>query len=319
MRFFSRCLTTLAIAFAAWGPVATSAQTQPTQYTQTKYPIVLAHGLLGFDRILGSFDYWYQIPQALRQGGATVYVTQQSSANQSELRGEQLLATLKELKAKHGHEKFNLIGHSHGGQTVRYVAGVAPELVASATSIGTPHTGTEFAETLMGVTKATGTTALVATGVNGLTTLIDLLSSGGLPQDSLAALNSLTFEGAAKFNAKFPAGKPTSTTCGTGQGAAGPELVGGVRYFSLSGSSVLTNPLDLLDLALVAGSLSFKGAANDGLVSRCSSRWGTVVRDDFPWNHLDEVNQAFGLRGLMSPNPLSVYRAHANRLKGLGL
>ena len=43
-------------------------------YTQTKYPIVLGHGMLGFDSILG-IDYWYGIPAALRRDGASVYVT----------------------------------------------------------------------------------------------------------------------------------------------------------------------------------------------------------------------------------------------------
>ena len=42
-------------------------------YTQTKYPVVLAHGMLGFDSILG-VDYWYGIPAALRRDGASVYV-----------------------------------------------------------------------------------------------------------------------------------------------------------------------------------------------------------------------------------------------------
>ena len=38
-------------------------------YTQTKYPIVLVHGLFGFDSILG-IDYWYRIPENLRADGA---------------------------------------------------------------------------------------------------------------------------------------------------------------------------------------------------------------------------------------------------------
>ena len=42
-------------------------------YTETKYPIVLAHGLLGFDEILG-IEYWYKIPTDLRNDGAEVYV-----------------------------------------------------------------------------------------------------------------------------------------------------------------------------------------------------------------------------------------------------
>ena len=40
---------------------------------QTRYPIVLVHGLLGFDSLLGVYDYWYGIPSELRAGGCKVY------------------------------------------------------------------------------------------------------------------------------------------------------------------------------------------------------------------------------------------------------
>jgi triacylglycerol lipase len=89
-------------------------------YTQTRYPIVLVHGLLGFDSLLGVLDYFNQIPGELRSGGAQVYVVDVSSANSTALRGEQLIAQLETLKALHGSAKFNLIGHSHGGPTARY-------------------------------------------------------------------------------------------------------------------------------------------------------------------------------------------------------
>mgnify|MGYP006175506079 CR=1 FL=1 len=45
-----------------------------------------------------------------------------------------------------GADKVNLIGHSHGGPTIRYVASVAPELVASATSVGGVNYGSEIAD-----------------------------------------------------------------------------------------------------------------------------------------------------------------------------
>src|SRR5690554_7222373 len=61
-----------------------------SNYTQTRYPIVLSHGMLGWDSMLG-IDYWYGIPQALRKDGATVYVTQVSQLDTSQARGEQLL------------------------------------------------------------------------------------------------------------------------------------------------------------------------------------------------------------------------------------
>src|SRR5699024_11517440 len=43
-----------------------------SDYTKTQYPIVLAHGMSGFDNI-GPVDYWYQIPSDLRKDGAKVF------------------------------------------------------------------------------------------------------------------------------------------------------------------------------------------------------------------------------------------------------
>ena len=126
-------------------------------------------------------------------------------------------------------------------------------------------------------------------------------------------MNSLTSAGAASFNARFPAGKPT-TSCGQG-----PATANGVRYYSASGTSVVTNVLDPTDGLLGITSLMFKGSPNDGLVGRCSSHWGQVLRDDYPWNHVDQMNHAFGLRGLFTPDPVAFYRAHANRLQQAGL
>ena len=44
-------------------------------YTKTKYPVVFAPGVLGFDKLFGVVDYWYGVPGALRDGGGTVYIT----------------------------------------------------------------------------------------------------------------------------------------------------------------------------------------------------------------------------------------------------
>ena len=57
----------------------------------------------------------------------------------------------------------------------------------------------------------------------------------------------------------------------------------------------------------------------DGLVGKCSAHLVQVIRDDYSMNHLDEVNQLFGLTGLFSTNPKTVFRTHANRLKNDGL
>lgn len=292
----------------------TAAQAQAAGYTQTRYPIVLVHGLFGFDNI-GPVEYFYGIPSALRSGGATVYTPQVSAANSTEVRGEQLLLEVKKIVAVTGKPKVNLIGHSHGGPTIRYVASVRPDLVASATSVAGVNKGSAVADILLGIAPPGSLSRDVITTIaTGLGKLLSLLSgSSTLPQNSLAAAQSLSTAGSAKFNAAHPAGLPT-TACGEGA-----YQVNGVAYFSWSGASNYTNVLDILDPALAVTGLAFGGAKNDGLVSSCSSHLGKVIRDDYAMNHADEINQSVGIVNLFEVNPVSVFRQHANRLQGMGL
>jgi len=284
-----------------------------TGYTQTKYPIILVHGLFGFDKI-GPVEYFYGIPEALSADGAQVYVAEVSAANSTEVRGEQLLTYVKQVLAATGASKVNLIGHSHGGPTIRYVASVAPQLVASVSSVAGPNKGAAVADIVRGVVApGSFTQAVLGSVVNGFTTLIDVLSGGGNPQNSVAALDSLTTAGMAKFNLAHPEGVP-ATACGEGD-----YQVGGVYYFSWSGGQPLTNVLDPSDASMGLLSLAYGGAKSDGLVSSCGSHLGRVIRDNYGMNHLDEVNQVLGLVNIFETNPKTVYRQQANRLKGLGL
>ena len=282
-------------------------------YTKTKYPIVLAHGLGGFDELFGVYEYWFGIPDALRDGGAAVYVTEVSQLNSTEARGEQLIDQVETITALTGKPKVNLIGHSHGGLDVRYVAAVRPDLVASVTSVGSPHKGAALADYLRAnVSNGSFTESVVAFFANSLGTLLGLLSGSSNPQDGIAALDSLTTAGMATFNAQYPQGVP-ATSCGNGAAS-----VNGIRYYSWSGTGILTNALDVSDGALAVSSLVYP-EANDGLVGRCSSHLGSVIRDNYVHNHLDEVNQVLGLVSIFDANPRSVFRDHANRLKNAGL
>lgn len=313
MKLIDRASWPVVVCVAALSSL-TSVAAQASTYAQTRYPIVLAHGMSGFDNI-GPIDYWYRIPSNLRAHGARVYVTQVSSFNSSELRGEQLLQQVEEIVAVSGQPKVNLIGHSHGNHSSRYVAGVRPDLVASVTSIGGPTFGSPVANLVQQVsnTGGAGLTTVISSVVNGVGKLVALLSSNPrLPQDSLAGMRSLTIEGAADFNRRFPGGVP-STRCG--QGA---EVANGVRYYSWSGVGQIYNPLNPADYALSLTSLAFKGEPNDGLVGRCSSHLGKVIRSDYRLNHLHQVNQLFGLVGL-GADPVGLFRVHANRLKQAGL
>ncbi len=282
-------------------------------YTATQYPIVLCHGMAGFDSLFGVVDYFYGIESALESGGAKVFITHVPSFNSTEARGEALLAQIEDLHARTGAAKFNLIGHSHGGLDVRYVAAMRPDLVASVTTVGSPHKGAELADYLRGNLKAGGfTEGVLSLFANSLGTILGLLSGHTSSQDAIAGLDSLTSQGMAAFNAKFPAGVPT-TSCG-----AGAATVNGIRFYSWSGRAQLTNLLDVSDGALKISSLVYSGN-NDGLVGTCSSHLGTVLRDDYTMNHVDEVNQVLGLTALFATNPTSVFRSHANRLKNAGL
>ena len=299
---FWKCMA--AVLFAV---LAFPAPSWALGYTQTKYPIVLVHGLFGFDRI-GPVEYFYAIPSSLRSGGATVYLTSVSAANSTEVRGEQLLTQVRQILAATGRGKVNLIGHSHGGPTSRYVASVRPDLIASVSTVAGVNKGSKVADIALGLVPGVSSTL-----ANAVASFISFMSGGsGLPQNGYAALKSLSTAGAASFNTRHPQGLP-STACGEGA-----PVVNGVHYFSWSGGQTWTNALDALDPIFLLTGVAF-GEKNDGLVASCKSHLGRVIRDDYGMNHADEVNQLIGIVNLFETSPVTVFRQQANRLQALGL
>jgi triacylglycerol lipase len=283
-------------------------------YAETKYPIVLVHGMLGFDSVLG-MDYFYGVERALEKKGADVYPVQVTALDTSEARGEELLWEIESILARTGADKVNLIGHSHGGPTARYAASIRPDLVASVTSVGSPHKGSEVADIVKKIAdNSEPLESGVSAMVNALGGLINLLSNNPTSsgQDSLGTLASLNSEGAAEFNAKYPEGIPSD--CGNGENPAS----NGVHYYSWGGTSTYTNVFDPADPFLAVTGLMFS-EANDGLVGRCSSHLGTVIRDNYRMNHLDEINGFIGIHHIFETDPVTVYEQQANRLKKMGL
>lgn len=326
--------TKLISALCLSGAMAVSPAYAADTSGKTEHPIVLVHGLAGFDTIL--VDYFYGVKNVLADVGANeVYTPQLSAVNYSEVRGEQLLDYLEQLKAVTGAKKFNLVGHSQGGIDSRYVASVRPDLVASVTSVGSPHFGSDTAD----VVKNTPLSALTNSIGGAIGTLIGALGGdASLEQDAMGALESLNSEGAAQFNNKYPEGLRSSAcqkvpeyNVGTWYWPNwqsdysvndGDHQVNGVQYYSWTGTYSATlnsNPLDVGDAMLAVTKLAFLFEENDGLVGRCSTHLGKVIRDDYTMNHIDEVNQIFGLGGLFTTDPLPLYREHARRLKNAGL
>ena len=289
------------------------ALTQPLdEDARTTHPIVLAHGMMGFDH-MGPLTYWPGIVEALQAHGASVFVTRVAAFQSSEVRGEQLLAQVQEIVARTGAVKVNLIGHSQGGHAIRYVAARRPDLVASVTVVATPVTGSEFADWMDGqVQRDTwAASAILALG-RGAGRFVNWASGATFVQDVPAALASLDSRGTADFNRRFPAGVPAQPC---GQGAA---EVQGVRYFSWGGVGTFHHALNLPDYVMSLTGLAFQREAGDGLVGRCASHLGEVIRDDYPLNHFQIVNQLPGLHA-SEVDPVTLFVAHAQRLRQLGL
>jgi triacylglycerol lipase len=302
----------ISLFYLVIGNTPLHAAAPPDDSAHTRYPIVLVHGFAGFDKLFGFVNYWFGIPKALRAAGAEVHVAQVSAANSTEMRGDQLIAQIEAIRRSSGADKVNLIGHSHGGPTVRYATALHPEWVASVTSIGGTNKGSEMADF---VQKLTGEDTLRQRAVFGLVTglghVIDFASGGGLPQSGRGAMNSLSSQGAAAFSQRFPQGIPDG--CGEGD-----HEVDGVRYYSWGGVHHWTTGVDPSDFLMWLTGLPFS-EPNDGLVGRCSSHLGQVIRDDYPINHLDEINQVLGLHGFGGVDPVQLMIEHAQRLKAAGL
>lgn len=308
---------------------ATGCQKVDSQYftsshTDTKYPIVMAHGLAGFTKLLG-IDYFYGIPQTLMSGGSEVYATKTASFHDSRVRGEQLLQQVKTISAISGRPKVNLFGHSHGGHDIRYVAAVAPNYVASVTAVSSPEQGSKMADWVINqvdngrINGEYNAATKVALGLfEFLGSFMDVSSGSAInqiqEQDGWRAVTALSTDYMTAFNQDYPDAMPTSYC-----GQPTQTKVNGIEYYSFSGVGHVTNALDPLDYTLAGTGLSFGDDPNDGLVSACSSRLGYVIRDDYKMNHMDAVNQLLGLVAWGQPNPKTLYREQVNRLKKANL
>jgi len=287
----------------------------------TQHPILLIHGLFGFDRI-GTTEFFHNVKQSLRSAGARVFIPHLSATHSNEARGDQLLAQIDRVLQGTGANKVNLIGHSQGALAARYAAALAPRAIASVTSVSGPNHGSELADFLR---KALTPGRLPEHVADTIATLfadfVSLLSGNvHLPQNAVAALNALTTEGVGAFNDKYPQGLPKTW------GGKGRELVNGVRYYSWSGTLQGTlldeghYALDPLHGFLRAFSHYFTTEAeqNDGMVGRYSSHLGKVIRSDYPLDHLSSLGHSDG-HSRKTIDPAALYVQHAERLRIAGL
>jgi len=269
-----------------------------TEGTGPPYPIVLAHGFFGFEDFagVGFITYFYGVKDELAdRGEAQVFTPAVDPFNDSETRGEELLAHVERILAETGAAKVNLIGHSQGGLDSRYVAHQRPELVASVTTFATPHRGTPIADVVLQLVDDPRFSSLA----DRLVRLIGaaLWDAAGEETSVFASLGQLSTPGADAFNARYtnqPGVAYYSITGRTDRSDGGadcmvadaPPFIGRYRRTLDPVEPLLDIPEQIVD----GGSAD---VANDGLVRVRDARWGRFL-GCVPADHFDEIGQLFG-------------------------
>jgi triacylglycerol lipase len=239
---------------------------------ETKYPIVLIHGMLGFSVLCFYIEYWGNLPFHLEMNGAKVYCAELSQAHDIETRGEQLILQLKSW----GHKKYNLIGHSQGGLDARHVHAKVPELIASVLTICTPHHGSKIADLVYNAIESLplGSSLLWKAG-NLASHTIGLLSGNIHQQDFKKAINSLTTHGLEKFNAKYPKGITENNFDED-------------KLYSMGIYNVEPNgKYDMIGILMkLSGYLFYGKQENDGVVAKYSMQFGLYMEELKGAHHL---------------------------------
>jgi triacylglycerol lipase len=284
-------------------------------YTKTKYPIVLVHGVTGFDTIGGLINYFHTIPYNLERSGAKVYSASVSFVNTSEARGQQLATYISGL----GQSKVNIMAHSQGAPTSRVTASIIPNKIASITSINGVNYGSKVADVVSGLLPPGSFVLGGANAIaNALGGVVNALSGSNNPQSGVGALQTLTTNGTIALNNALGWKGVNPTYC---QASTENVTISGntIKMYSWTGDRVLTNVLDLVDPFLGITGLAFAPwEQSDGLVATCATKMGKVISTSYAMNHVDAINHLFGVRSIWT-NPVSLYRSQANRLKGKGL
>jgi pimeloyl-ACP methyl ester carboxylesterase len=194
---------------------------------RTTYPVVFAHGMGGFDNLLG-YDYWGDdygtfvgdpcdaFLEVYCNGdldsGQKAYVAQVQPFQTSEARGLDLANDIESFMATAGASRVNIVGHSQGGIDLRKAARVLYErrgytVVSQAVSISSPHRGSPVAKYILDL--GPGVTSVISALANYYGNVV--YQSGN---DAVAGAKQLVYNdysatdgvttGMRAFNAAYP-------------------------------------------------------------------------------------------------------------------
>jgi len=244
----------------------------------TKYPVVLAHGMGAQAKIVNIVDYWWGIEDALEDEGADVYITSVNGMDSTANKAQSFKRQFLDILAISGKSKANIVGHSHGTIYTRYAItnlGLSSK-VASYTGLSGPHRGSSVADTIFNIVPNQGW-ALVGATLDIVYTFV----FGDKNPNSLE--NGLEMTRPYMQNV-------FNKNCPDVSGLYYQSYTSKIKY--VSNSLILEVPW------LIA--LYYEGE-NDGLVSVTSAKWGNFrgVIEGAWWaggvDHLNIVNQFFGV------------------------
>lgn len=192
-----------------------------------------------------------------------MYYGNHESASSVSAAAAELSARIKEIVTATGCRKVNVIAHSKGGLDIRWAVScldTAP-MVASITTINTPHRGCGFADYLLGKIPVTQQNTL-ATAYNAAASRL-----GDAHPDFLAAVHDLTAARCTQLNQQMDAAdaKARATTGHAPTDSIFCQSVGSKLNHAINGKFPLNFTYPLVHW--------FDGA-NDGLVSEKSFPWG---------------------------------------------
>jgi Predicted acetyltransferases and hydrolases with the alpha/beta hydrolase fold len=241
--------TLAALILASCATPGSGRGSKPRSGCATRYPIILVHGMGGHVSGPRSYPYWGSIVDSLREHGAKVYLSSVDGFSSIENCALQLERDIRDVIASSGAPKVNIVAHSMGGLEARYYISSLGhgDIVASLTTINTPHRGTSIAELFVDDHPIAS---------SHLGELVDAFYSGWFGEkdaNAFLAARELTRSYCADFNLR---------------NADDP------RVYYQSYTSVIGARYDAAPLVDLYEMLYKSEGPNDGLVSVSSARWG---------------------------------------------
>ncbi|MCL2209637.1 MAG: hypothetical protein FWC19_06115 [Treponema sp.] len=229
-----------------------------------KYPVILAHGILGSDKNKYS-HYWGRIPDVLINNGITVFYGNTDALGSIESNAEMLKETVDMVLMITNSEKVNIIAHSKGGLDSRYFIWKYDygDKVASLTTVSTPHYGAALAD------MADHLNIKRTRAAQRAFRFLEKMYGDENP-DTLILISELTTDYSGVFN---------------------EIVIMDKRVYCQSYYSVMKNAFDDFNYLFTHGYIKKRRGANDGIVAEVSFIWSENITRIEGMSHTEIVDQ----------------------------